>query len=186
MESIDNISKKALHLDISILDDKFKKIPKKNLTIDKDTYLSLKGDKIETNKKQSEISQNEMLFHVRLKKNSIFKLENPTPKGYLFQTEHEVEKLDNKLWCLLNSKNNKNNNYQNTFPIFENDIIKIGKMKYIVYEVHIISGNKDNDEINEDKENIFKNDYENVNKNTDEVFKRIPQIENKKCKFCET
>ena len=173
METIDNISKKALYLNISILDDKDKEISKKNLIIDEDKYLALKDHSINLYKSQIEIkskSQEEMLFHVRIKKNNVFKLENPIPKGYLFQTETEVKNLDNKLWCLLNSKNNKENNYQNTFRLFENDIIKIGKIEYIVYEVHIISRNEDKDKINEDKQNIIKNDendYENVNKNKD-------------------
>ena len=192
MESIGNTSKKGLYLKISILDDKYKEISKKNLIINEDIFLVLKDDNIIKYKSQSLInstSQEEMLFHVRLTKDNIFKIEKPIRKGNLFQTEPEVKILDNKLWFSLNSKNNLDNNYQNTFPLFENDIIKIGKMEYIVYEVNIISENDNKDKINEDNENIIKNDeneYESINKNTDEIFKRIPEIEYKKCKLCDT
>ena len=176
MESIGNTSKKGLYLKISILDDKYKEISKKNLIINEDIFLVLKDDNIIKYKSQSLInstSQEEMLFHVRLTKDNIFKIEKPIRKGNLFQTEPEVKILDNKLWFSLNSKNNLDNNYQNTFPLFENDIIKIGKMEYIVYEVNIISENDNKDKINEDNENIIKNDendYESINKNTDEIF----------------
>ena len=190
MESIDFIPKKELNLNIVILDDENKQISTENLTIDEDIFLAIKGNNIKRYKIQSEINsenKEEILFHVRINKNNLIKLENPLTKGFLFQTERDVEKLDKKLWCLLNSKNN-HNNYQNNFQLLQNYIIKIGKMKYIVYEVHIISGNKDKDKKNEDNEIINENgenDYENVNKNTDEIFKRFPEIEYKKCKFCD-
>ena len=177
-------NKNILCLNIKILDNDYKEIAKKFQIMKESGYLAMNENKIKTYENQSDIQSNEeQLFSIRIKKN-IIKLEKPIriEKIKNFQTEEEMTKLEtNRFWVLLPSKNNDDINYQNTFQLYEGDLIKIGKMKYIVYEINIISNNENNKIKKYDK-----NDYGIINKDTDEIFARIPEIKYEKCKFCDT
>ena len=137
----------------------------------------------------------------------LFNIENFLPDHYLLSspletnllpTKENIENLNDKLYYVINQENflNKSENNQiNTnknsdYYLNENDIIKIGKEKFNINEIHI-SSNENN---NFFYENQLENDYNisYMNKNTPPVFNFIFQensnnfIENEEnsCKTC--
>ena len=78
----------------------------------------------------------DLLFKVNNYKNDCFSLLNPIPKK-LKLTEENLRYINNKLWYTIKSDfdNNDNNNKQD-YLLNENDIIKLGSIKYAVQEIH--------------------------------------------------
>ena len=177
-----NNNKYKLYLNFEFLDEKSKKLEKINKEIEEDAFLAKKGKEIYPEKSQANISERnnqELLFHIRMK-NNIYKLESPIPKKNLYQTDDLINLLDNRLWFVLNSENIKKREH----PLFENDIIRLGKFKYIINEIYFNSDNSDNSEI---KKEI--NDYDDVNADSEEIFLKNPEIEiknYKNSKFCDS
>ena len=183
MDSEQNKEKPFLNLDIIIFDDDWKCIKRQNQKINESKFLAINNNReINIYNNQSEIdveSKDEILFQIK-KKFDTYKLVCPLLKNNKFQKEKDVEKYDKKLWCRLNKE--KEENIQNEFFLYENDIIKIGNMRFIVYETKINS--EDNDIYY--KEQNDDNKYENVNINSGAIFEKIPKIRYKKCNFCDT
>ena len=175
--SVNNNIMYNLNLNIEFLDENSKKLEKENKKIDKDVYLVKKEKSFYTEKSQANISQRnneELLFHIR-KKDNVYKLESPVPKKNIFQTDILINNLDNKLWFILNSENIKKREH----PLFENDIIRLGKLKYIIHEIHFNSDVSDIENRNEI------NDYDDVNADSEEIFIKNPEIKKyKNSKFC--
>ena len=179
MSSMNNNIIYNLNLNFELLDEKSKNIEKTNQKIDKDAFLVRKEKEIYTKKSQSNISSRnneELLFHIRMKDN-VYKLESPIPKKNNYQTDDIIKTLENKLWVILNSENK--DKYEH--PLFESDIIRIGNFKFIINEIYLNSDNSDIGISN------GKNDYDNVNMDSEEIFIKIPEIKKfKDCKFCDT
>lgn len=166
-----------LNLNFELLDEKLEIIEKTNKIIEQDSFLVRKEKEIYPEKSQANISQRnkeELLFHIRMKDN-ICKLESPIPKKNLFQTDDLIKNLDNKLWLILNSENIDKREQ----PLFENDIIRLGRFKFIINEIYI---NSDNSDIGIRNEIV--NDYDDVNADSEEIFLKNPEIECKNSKFC--
>ena len=125
-----------------------------NTFITKRTYITkqennfIKGLNNQSDKKEGD----EFLFFVRYRA-KIFKIEN---QGFLKNLEinnTNIELINKYIWYVINSEDssfNKNEDYY----LSVNDIIKLGKVKYIVKEIYIKNNLK---KINEDKKpKIFK------------------------------
>lgn len=141
--------------------------------------------KIKKLSQHSEINEKngeKLLFRVRKSKNNHFAIESPISKIF-DKNKTSVNSLNDKLWYILKSNTNKNNNTEK-YVLNKNDIIKLGEAKYEIIEKNIENKNKNDDTINyldlNDQYNISKNnksesifnittiknvDYSNKNKN---------------------
>ena len=176
--SLNNNNMYNLNLNIEC-DGNSTNVERENKKIDKDVYLVKKEKSFYTEKSQANISQRnneELLFHIRMKDN-VYKLESPVPKKNIFQTDDLIKNLDNKLWVILNSQNIDKREQ----CLFENDIIRLGNLKYIINEIHL---NSDDSNIGIRNE---VNDYDIVNADSEEIFIKNPVIKKyKKSKFCDS
>jgi len=57
-----------------------------------------------------------------------------------------INLINNDLWYIINSEDSKglNGNENEDYYLSENDILKLGKVKYIVKEIHIENKNYNN------------------------------------------
>jgi hypothetical protein len=97
-----------------------------------------------------------------------------------------VNNLDNKLWYIIKYNNSNIEDLNDDYFLMENDIIRIGNLKYKVFEITF----QEEEEKEEEKENDIdydtNNEYINTNKNSEMVFDSAPEMKkNKKCRFCE-
>ena len=77
----------------------------------------------------------DLLFKVNNCKNDIFSLMNPIPKK-LNLTEENTKYLNNKLWYIVKSDFEDNDYNNQDYLLNENDIIKLGSLKFAVQEIH--------------------------------------------------
>ena len=119
----------------------------------------------------------DLLFYVNNCENDTYILMNPIPKNLKLK-EANLEYLNNKIWYVLKTINsdipdNNNKNCNEEYYLNENDIIKIGRIKYNVNKIHFRS--KDNNNLNgaEPPKPIIElnyNIYESNKKNNNPVF----------------
>ena len=108
----------------------------------------------------------ESLFNVTKSNDSIYSIETKIDNN--FESIENQSYLNNKIWYIINNEsrvdeqNNKNifQNINKNYHLMKNDIIKLGRVKYIISEVNI--DNNDNIEeklgelnLNEKKENEY-------------------------------
>ena len=107
----------------------------------------------------------EILFIINY--SEAFKIENLTKKN-LEPNEKNINLINNDLWYIINSEDSKglNGNENEDYYLSENDILKFGKVKYIVKEIHIENKN-------------YNNNAKNKFFNTNNICK-----EHKYCEFC--
>ena len=161
----------------------------KECLIQKETYLVRKGNDIIKIRSQEEIEKKnneELLFLVKIRQDSSIKLFHPPKKNINFQIDEYVNNLDNKLWYIIKYNNSNIEDLNDDYFLMENDIIRIGKLKYKVFEIAF----QEEEEKEEEKENDIdydtNNEYINTNKNSEMVFDSSPEMKkNKKCRFCE-
>ena len=111
--------------------------------------ITRKGNELNGSKKFISSDNEEMLFKITKSKNSIYTIENKVQNN-LKPTEKNISYLNNKIWYKVNTDQNVNfeNKYMNKdYYLSKNDIIKLGRVKYILNEVNFISG--------EQKENLI-------------------------------
>ena len=96
----------------------------------------------------------ETLFNIIKTQDSIYKIENKIHHN-LVPTEKNISNLNNKIWYIVNQENIQNTQVNNHFHninknyyISKNDIIKLGRVKYIINEVNITATQKKRDNIN--------------------------------------
>ena len=86
-----------------------------------------------------------LLFHINNGSNNTFILINPIPNNLKYK-EINFEYLNNKIWYVLKTvdleNKEKNSNCNEEYYLNENDIIKIGRVKYAVRKIHLLQ--KDN------------------------------------------
>jgi len=86
-----------------------------------------------------------LLFHVNNGSNNTYILINPIPNNLKYK-EINFEYLNNKIWYVLKTvdleNKEKNSNCNEEYYLNENDIIKIGRVKYTVRKIHLLQ--KDN------------------------------------------
>lgn len=119
---------------------------------------------------------NELIFWVNNGYNNNFKLINPIPH-HLKLTQENITYLHNKMWYVLKSdeldKNIKINKEE--YYLNQDDIIKLGRVKYAIQKIHIESkGNSDGEPPSAIKENKY--DICKLNHNLGPVFEFIYEI----------
>lgn len=157
--------------------------------INKEMFLVLtKDNKFIQVQNQSEVKTKKgekLLFQIKKNGNSYI-LINPIPgqnSPSLSPNIHNFEVLDNQLWWYaLNSDNEKILYRENDdYYLNENDIIKIGDIKYKVTKINIKSKNNENS-----NNTIHKNIIQEKNQKANDVFLPYLEItEYEKCKFYE-
>lgn len=173
-----------IKLALKITKDKYEEFPglfyfsSQKLLTDKfyfegNNYYGIKfdGDDIifsQESQKYLQENKKEVLFRIRksLKKNC-YEIIKPIAKNNLLEKNDDfIKKLDNCLWYVI--KSNKSRSYQNNenYTLNENDIIKLGLIKYEVVKI----------KINKYDENFLNsnNDYDNYNIN--EINKKAGPI----------
>jgi hypothetical protein len=153
----------------------------KESLIPKETFLVRNGNDIIQVESQEEIEKKdneELLFLVKIRQGNSIKLFHPPKKNINFQIDEYVNNLDNKLWYIIKYNNSNIQELNDDYFLMEKDIIRIGNLKYKVYEIVL-----EEEEVEEEKEDD--NEYINVNKNSEMVFDSAPEIKNnRKCRFC--
>ena len=119
-------------------------------------------------------------------------------KTLIDPNEENIQNLQNKIWYILPNENNENvknkqtiTNINKNYYLCKNDIIKLGRVKYAINEIHIPS-KKNNIDIEIKNENIKENDYDidSININSKPIFNFIYQCkkeninEDTLCKIC--
>ena len=114
----------------------------------------------------------ELLFYVKNSKQDNFSLINPLPVN-LKPTDENFIYLNNKMWYILNSEGQENNlNCNEDYYLNENDIIKLGKIKYIVQKIHLLPKYDNINNSAAPPKPVFELEYNisDKNKNTKPVF----------------
>ena len=89
-----------------------------------------------------------LIFHVNNSISNIYNLMNPIPKNLKLK-ESNFDYLNNKIWYVLKTVDLENhdikpNSSNEEYYLNQNDIIKIGKVKYAVQKIHLLKNNKSN------------------------------------------
>lgn len=147
-------------------------------TSEKDIYLCRNEDYKESNiitkSCHEEIKRSlSILFRARKNKENNYELINVVRKK-MEKTVDNIDKLDNKMWLVMPSMGETlYDNYNKPYYLMENDIIKVGRMKYEVIKMNIPIAEYNNKE----KENIVNS----INKKFGKVFKDIILKEDQYC-----
>ena len=109
--------------------------------------ITRKGYDLSSAKKISSQKNEETLFSVIKSNDSIYNIDNKNNFN-IEPTEKNITCLNNKIWYIINSEPLLNNQITNNhfhcinkdYYITKNDIIKLGRVKYIVSEINIFNG----------------------------------------------
>ena len=155
--------------------------------------IKTKDNKIKLIKEHKEFNskEDEILFRLRKSfKSKIYELINPIK---INKGEYRNNYLNDKIWYTVKSSTNSEGNNQN-YILNQNDIIKLGRKKYIVHKIHFkeekgkikdVNYNKNSNIsyisfINKNSKSIFNIDIKNnqyiINNNND--YKKINEDEN--------
>ena len=168
--------------------------------------LSRKKTEIKTNPTKNILDpEEELLLSVKYDKDDKYLISNEILNS-IEPTEKNIQDLENKIWYVLPSENNQNvpnkqtiiNPNKNYF-LCKNDIIKLGRVKYAINEIHIpkrknnidIESNMEKNNENIDNNNIEDYDINSINLHSFPIFNFIyicKKDENKNedsiCKIC--
>ena len=143
--------------------------------------ITRKGYDLSSAKKISSQKNEETLFNIIKSNDSIYNIENKNHFN-IEPTEKNITYLNNKIWYIINSEPLLNNQITNNhfhcinkdYYITKNDIIKLGRVKYIVSEINIFNGEEKNENLKLPKINGQKISYLNeINSKTDSPFELI-------------
>ena len=131
---------------IGIYDYSSNAIKKIKAFIRESTYVvRTKNNSFENKQQHADIDTKngeDLLFHVNNSKNDTFILMNPIPKN-LKLTEVNFEYLNNKIWYVIKTINEDNQNEikesNEDYSLNENDIIKLGRLKYAIQKINILN-----------------------------------------------
>ena len=146
----------------------------------KPTYLvRTKNNLFESREMQGLIDYNkeELIFSIRNDVKDNFSLINHIMKN-MEVNETNSDYLNNKIWYVLKTKDldNRENdiNSNEEYYLNENDIIKIGKVKYVVQKINLLNNYNNNNEV-APAIPIIENNYKisELNKNTNPVFEFV-------------
>jgi len=125
-----------------VFDHKSTALKKINMYINEAAYIVRTNDNYIKNVEQhSDIKMNlgeELLFNINNGKSDCYKFINPLPHN-LKLTEENIKYLDKKLWYVLKSDEFETENVNNDYYLCENDIIKLGCLKYAIQEINLQS-----------------------------------------------
>ena len=99
---------------------------------------------IDNKPQHSDIQKDEeLLFHVLIDINNKYSLYNPIPKHFKLNNEN-CDYLNNKIWYVIKSEDpNDDDNCNEEYSLSENDIIKFGKIKFVVQKIYLENENDD-------------------------------------------
>ena len=114
--------------------------------INKNSYMIRNCDDIIVKKnQQSEFDSEEdgeILFFIRKSfRTGLFELINPINKK-IIKDIYNTNNLNNRLWYVIKSKEINNENDNEDYILNENDIIKIGRVKFDIIKININSNKK--------------------------------------------
>lgn len=139
------------------------------------TYLvRTKNNSFKNISQHSEIQKepgNELIFGINNGANNCFKLINPIPHN-LKLTEKNTLYLNNKMWYVLKSDELEKKESNEEYYLNQNDIVKLGRVKYAIQKIHIEPKENINgappSAIKENKYDIYK-----LNQNLEPVFEFV-------------
>ena len=119
----------------------------------KPTYLvRTKNNLYESREMQAYIDYNkeDLIFSIRNDKKDNFSLRNPIMKD-MEMSQTNSDYLNNKIWYVLKTRDLDNReidiNCNEEYYLNENDIIKIGKVKYVVQKINLLNNYNNNNEV---------------------------------------
>ena len=144
--------------------------------------ITRRGYDLSSAKKLSNQKNEETLFNIIKSNDTNFNIENKI-HNHLEPTEKNISCLNNKLWYIVNSdptlssqiSTNHFHSINKDYYITKNDIIKLGRVKYIVSEINIINGEEKKEDLNlPEKNESNKGNYINeINSKIDSPFDLI-------------
>ena len=150
----------------------------KDLVLNKTSYITRHNQYINSNNILNNNNNNiEVLFKVTHKNNE-FTIESDIQNNIL-PTEKNINDLNNKVWYIAkrernyNMKNIDNNNAD--INLHQDDIIKLGRTKYLITEINI-PRKLNNIDLQLKEEDMNENDIDNININTKPVFDGCPIV----------
>ena len=174
-----------------------------NAVLAESIYIARKRHDIKTLNSQAELQpEEELLFNVRNDQTDEYSLENPVPVN-VQPTEQNINDLSNKIWYVLrndpvnsNQSNQTITNTNDDYYLCQNDVIKLGRVKYSINEINIPSKNNNIENIeNKAPTADTKYNIDELNSKTEPVFDFIFQAkdadqyteippEDRLCKIC--
>ena len=137
-----------------LFDYESKQIKNAKILIGESLCITRKGHDLNTAQIIYLHKNEEKLFNVFISQDSIYKIENQIPNN-IEQTKNNVSNLDNKIWYIVNQEemqntqiNNHFHNINKDYYISKNDIIKLGRVKYLVSEINISTNQEQKDNLN--------------------------------------
>ena len=116
--------------------------------------ISRKGNDLNSAKNANQENNEETLFNIIKSPDSIYKIENEMQNN-AEPNEENITNLNNKIWYIVNQEqmlNSPNNNHfhniNKDYYITKNDVIKLGRIKFIINEVNICSGQEKKNNLN--------------------------------------
>ena len=144
------------------------------IVMTKNYIIRTENNKIKYYKQHKEISKVEkILFQINYFEDNP-KIEKAIFKSNLEQNEKEINSINDYIWYVINSVESNGINENEDYYLSENDILKFGKVKYIVKEIHIKNNNNNNNN----------NNYNNNNNNVKIFETNHICKEYKKCEYC--
>ena len=138
----------------------------------------------------------ELILKVTYQNNDIYTIENPVT-FFMQPTEENITNLSNKIWYVLKSEDSQNstnlqtiNNLNDDYNLCKNDIIKLGRVKYALNDIHI--PDKENNIDIETPSDPLSYNIESINMHSQPVFNFIFLAKNETrdnneenlCKIC--
>jgi len=127
-----------------------------NVFVMKKHYISrTENNNLKCYKQQGDVPNEEKtLFSINYSKEGMPKIEK-LHLSKLEQNEKNINLLNHYIWYVINSVDNNDINENEDYFLSENDILKFGKVKYIVKEIHI----ENNKNPNNNNDKIFETNY---------------------------
>ena len=148
----------------------YSEINSTNYEITNNFYIIRKENNIVIRKQNSSYDEQpdgEILFYVRKSfKTGNFEIINPV-RILMEKNEYNINSLNTRLWYSVNSieEINDNNNDNEDYILNQNDIIKLGRIKYEIIKLNI---NSNNNFIQFDNQNDY--NISSINKNKGSIF----------------
>ena len=119
-----------------------------NAALAESTFISRKKHEIKALNSEGDLQDGEeILFYVRKDDSEEYYLDNPVPNN-IAPTDQNINDVSNKIWYVLNIDPNSNDKSKQTitntnsdYYLCQNDVIKLGRVKYSINEINIPSKN---------------------------------------------
>ena len=137
--------------------------------------------------------EDDLIFGISIGNKDTYTLINPIQKK-LEYTEENINYINNKIWYVIKPEDSKDDsNCNEEYYLNKNDIIRIGRLKFVVQEIYLKPRDNENNKNNiNDAPKVGPKTYNisDLNKNKDPVFDfvfkvdNIPTDDKKECDYC--